>query len=691
MTTVSVVPSQIPADPRATIAPISSVSRVMSWIPGLDAINVASVPRRQRAGGKAPKLLVCHDMMGGYKQDAHPQGEAFPSAYRIYDWQLVDTFVYFSHNLVTIPPSVWTNAAHRNGTSVLGTVITEWEAGRANCAEIFGTRDSWTKFADQLVEIAVYYGFDGWLVNIENDLSSSEVLYCREFMAMLTTKMHARLPGSTILWYDSVVLSGAVRYQNSLNDFNKLFFDACDGIFLNYAWNEILLHASASKAGGRKFDVYAGIDVFGRGTFGGGGFKCNVALKAIKDCSLSTALFAPGWVFENLPAQDFEANQTRFFAPFGEVFAARPLVLANAQFGTCFGRGYGDQVVMDGKTISSAPWSHIGTQDVALAIPFRQGQNPYYPDQDSFRSFGDVTVLPDNTTAWCGASSLRIAGVTRKNAVAVARLVARLSPVELTMTGPMCVSFVYKSTPNIRPALMLLIDVEAPSPQYVVLMAVKPDNVVPIHDDTTSGLAAKVFEKYHLQRSEPYKRVGDHLYYSPSVDCAPLDAVVGETGDQGWQAAKFVLCEHFLKDKKITEIRVMGQLTSAVQPEDSFQINIGAISIAPAKSVVDIPIEAANLRVSHIQWETSSGPPRIHAELDWSCDLQQCEHFEVFETISNTYLGRAYVNMFQVTALPCISRDGQGGVLEFVVQPVTHANLKPAIALCSRVSVAWSA
>ena len=42
--------------------------------------------------------------------------------YRLYDWHLIDTFVYFSHNMVTIPPPVWTNCAHRNGTAVLGTV-----------------------------------------------------------------------------------------------------------------------------------------------------------------------------------------------------------------------------------------------------------------------------------------------------------------------------------------------------------------------------------------------------------------------------------------------------------------------------------------------------------------------------------------------------------------------------------------
>jgi hypothetical protein len=38
------------------------------------------------------------------------------------DWQRIDIFVYFSHSLVTLPPPVWTNAAHRAGTRVLGTV-----------------------------------------------------------------------------------------------------------------------------------------------------------------------------------------------------------------------------------------------------------------------------------------------------------------------------------------------------------------------------------------------------------------------------------------------------------------------------------------------------------------------------------------------------------------------------------------
>lgn len=45
-------------------------------------------------------------------------------------WSVIDTFVYFSHHFVTIPPRGWTTAAHKHGVKVLGTVITEWDKGK---------------------------------------------------------------------------------------------------------------------------------------------------------------------------------------------------------------------------------------------------------------------------------------------------------------------------------------------------------------------------------------------------------------------------------------------------------------------------------------------------------------------------------------------------------------------------------
>ena len=56
--------------------------------------------------------------------------------------------------------------------------------------------------------------------------------------------------------------------------FDRIFFDACDGIFLNYNWSEAHLMRSVGAAGrDRQADVYVGVDVFGRGCFGGGGYN----------------------------------------------------------------------------------------------------------------------------------------------------------------------------------------------------------------------------------------------------------------------------------------------------------------------------------------------------------------------------------------------------------------------------------
>ena len=44
-----------------------------------------------------------------------------------------------------------------------------------------------------------------------------------------------------------------------------------------------------------------GVDCYGRGTYGGWGYCCDVALRAAHAAGLSVALFAPGWPFD---AQD---------------------------------------------------------------------------------------------------------------------------------------------------------------------------------------------------------------------------------------------------------------------------------------------------------------------------------------------------------------------------------------------------
>lgn len=61
-----------------------------------------------------------------------------------------------------------------------GTFITEWKEGERLCeAFLAGDERSYRAVADQLVRIAQFFRFEGWLINVENALSVSTSLSWR--------------------------------------------------------------------------------------------------------------------------------------------------------------------------------------------------------------------------------------------------------------------------------------------------------------------------------------------------------------------------------------------------------------------------------------------------------------------------------------------------------------------------------
>ena len=76
-------------------------------------------------------------------------------------------------------------------------------------------------------------------------------------------------------------------------------------MFTNYTWLADAPPRSVALAGpARARDVYTGIDCFGRGTYGGGGFEgLRAALEVALRAGTSVALFAPSWTWENLAAR----------------------------------------------------------------------------------------------------------------------------------------------------------------------------------------------------------------------------------------------------------------------------------------------------------------------------------------------------------------------------------------------------
>ena len=259
-----------------------------------------SPPSSPSATDDRQRLLVCHDMRGNYLADAYTRGYRFENAFQITDWSCIDIFCYFSHNLISLPPTQWIQVCHRHQVQVMGAFLTEWEAGSEICKELFRDEETVFQLSNYLVQLAEIYKLDGWLINVENPLDPSvEVPLMKLFLNSLSHEMHCMNPHSRVIWYDAVTVDGRLRWQNKVNRQNKEFFDCCDGIFVNYGWTADTPIVSSLFAGiERRRDIYFGIDVWGRGTYGGGKHSCDVALKVLRRHGVSAALFAPGYFLE---------------------------------------------------------------------------------------------------------------------------------------------------------------------------------------------------------------------------------------------------------------------------------------------------------------------------------------------------------------------------------------------------------
>ncbi|KAG1776081.1 glycoside hydrolase family 85 protein [Suillus placidus] len=276
------------------------------------------------------KLLVCHDYKGGYTES--PSGLCYTFNF----WPLCDTFVYFSHHRVTVPPSGWINAAHRQGVKMLGTIIFEG-SGEADCLKlIVGCPQAGAgptlrtdsipvsrHYASVLAELARQRGFDGYLLNVECPLRGGpeQARALAEWILLLRSELVTKVgPHAQAIWYDSVVFNGQLRWQDRLNSLNLPFFLSSDAFFTNYTWppsfpaltaqyfmslDPVLISddgkGSSISSVKSLQSIFTGVDVWGRGSHGGGGFGSYKAMTHIdpQSLGLSVALFGQAWTWES--------------------------------------------------------------------------------------------------------------------------------------------------------------------------------------------------------------------------------------------------------------------------------------------------------------------------------------------------------------------------------------------------------
>jgi len=71
-------------------------------------------------------------------------------------------------------------------------------------------------------------------MNFEVKIENSTILM--QWLSYLRDQLHKRIPGAELMWYDSVLHDGSLKWQSSLNDRNFRFLECCDSFFTDYHW-----------------------------------------------------------------------------------------------------------------------------------------------------------------------------------------------------------------------------------------------------------------------------------------------------------------------------------------------------------------------------------------------------------------------------------------------------------------------
>ncbi len=286
-----------------------TLAQAKAWTPhGATAskANISQVPLAVRlpaplnaaqAQNQPAQLLYAPDGMNNFGNYLQAQPKA--NLYSFSNWSHIDILNWFAGTAdltVQIPARPWVETAHKNGVKVLGSVflgIAQW-GGSPETVEKLLEQDAAGNFvvADQLLRMAAYYGFDGWLVNQETDLTvvkdaQNQLVMAANgkpmrdkvrgqqlaakmlaFMQYLTAKAPA---GIDIHWYDAMIADGTVRWQNELNDKNQAYLqtDAAPAgshaMFLNYWWNGAMVKQSVARAkaaGLSPYQLFFGVDLW---------------------------------------------------------------------------------------------------------------------------------------------------------------------------------------------------------------------------------------------------------------------------------------------------------------------------------------------------------------------------------------------------------------------------------------------
>ena len=435
------VQPDVPKSTEKTLKPkeikFNSWEDLLKWEPGAredDAINRGSVALASRRTGhlvnekasKEAKVQALSNTNSKAKDHASVGGEEF-KAYAFDYWQYLDSMVFWE-GLVPTPDII--DAGHRNGVPVYGTLFFNWSnsiADQERFAEALKQDpDGSFPIARKLVDMAKYYGYDGYFINQETTGNLVEPLGEKMRQLMLYTKEYAAKVNHPIKysWYDAMTYNYGRYHQDGLGEYNYQFMQPegdkvpADNFFANFNWDKAkndYTIATANWIGRNPYDVFAGLELQQ-----GGSYKTKVKWNDILDengkLRLSLGLFAPDTITSlGKTGEDYHKNEDIFFTGYqGDPTGQKPADkdwygIANLvadrtpavghTFTTSFNTGHGRKWFVDGKVSKDSEWNYRSVSGVLPTWRWWQ------------KSTGDkLKASYDFEDAYNGGTSLKFAG-----------------------------------------------------------------------------------------------------------------------------------------------------------------------------------------------------------------------------------------------------------------------------------------
>lgn len=254
------------------------------------------------------------------------------------------------------------------------------------------------------MDLAKYYGFDGYFINQEASIDSSYVPLFREMLKYM------REQGVYIQWYDSATESGGVSYQNAFNSnnsgwiWNETQGHVAHSIFLNYWYSSTALKNSKQHAIDLGLDPY---EVVFMGVEGGQwefGTDIETRYNAVDENGkpyTSFAIWGSDWYHEQfhkpngryevgyqweaeereriyytsatenageystgtVKRDDISYDDTINFQGFSK-YVVEKSVINGASFASDFNNGHGMQYYRNGRVSRDMEWTNLNLQDI---------------------------------------------------------------------------------------------------------------------------------------------------------------------------------------------------------------------------------------------------------------------------------------------------------------------------------------